>query len=403
MKLVEPWKDFEPGTKVSAKRYSTWIHPSACIAVPPYAFQTFAEIPAEPQPGDVLLAEVTALGSSTFVEDFYGCCIPIFPGSQLLTALAPAHTCAEISVGAPAGLSPGAEIELLNTGGTLGRVVAQPGAGERLTEVVLRSCFSDASGRTVNVADFGKRLWRSLITKGKQGRTIIGVTNAAAEDRYQHDITGWSSATKAMVYALASAGHTVTAGRVTGNAARRELRLLRAAGAAYVADYVQLGYPTTHGLDETTQALLFWQIYQMLVEESCPGGFVILEFCDSFFSPVTAQRLRQRDVRETFDHLVISGRNVGELAAAAGRARRELGYRSVLLSTPGAGGRRFSSLLAQHRLSYPCFDPLVVDIAYLSALLQGKSRLPAASKEKISGERQRDQQLPALEQKIETS
>ncbi|MCB0345565.1 MAG: hypothetical protein KDD66_10630 [Bdellovibrionales bacterium] len=397
MNLVEPWNDFEPGSAVSSRRLSTWIYPSACVAVPAYAFSFFSEVPRSPQLGDVLLVEAANIGRSMFVEDSFGCCIPIFPGSQLLAVVAPELHCDALDTKLTVNLSAESELSLLNTGGTVGRVVRQDGSSERLTSVLVKSAFRNRAGEVVNTALYGKQSWYPLITKAKQGRTIVGVVNSA-KDTYRHDISGWSSATKALVYALASAGHTVTAGRVSGNAARRELRLLRAAGADHVADYVQLGYPTTSGLDKDTQALLFWQIYQMLVEKSSPGGFVLLEFSESIFSEDTLQRLRQPDVRYLLDHLVISGRGVDDLQQASQLARTSLKIGSILLSSPAAGSAAFASQLAERHIPHPCFDPLVVNIAHVAALLQ-----PTRSKfeiERIQGKNtdsnNSTQELPKL-------
>lgn len=365
--VVEPWNDFAAGTEVSARRFSTWIYPCSCIPVPPEAFSTFAEVPPEPSVGDVLLVEVASVGRSTFVEDSYGCCIPIFPGTQLLAVAAPAHSCADLTSQPGNKLHLDSELELLNTGGTIGLVSRQEGSTERFTTVLLKSCFRDEGGNIVNTSEYGKQRWRPVVTKSKQSRKVIGVVNCAA-DRYLHDISGWSSATKALVYALASAGKTVTAGRVSGNAARRELRLLRAAGADHVADYVQLGYPTTRGLDNDTAALLFWQVYQTLLESSCEGGFVILEFGESLFNDRTSARLASKDVQGLLDRLVISGRQIEDLDKGVQLARG-LNYKSILLASPAAGSASFKRKLSERELEFPCFDPLVVNIAYVSSLL----------------------------------
>ncbi len=160
--------------------------------------------------------------------------------------------------------------------------------------------------------------------------------------------SGKTNSAKACIYGLTAAGQVVVAGKVTGTSAKKDVLLMKAAGALMVKDFIDFGYPSTANISEDDLITLLSNhidvlirqyavnnlITEMLEQESegtpdspiltqTASGFqpfasidyVVLEFADGILNPENQILLNSTFVKDMVTHWVFSAGDALALVA----------------------------------------------------------------------------------------
>ncbi len=347
-------------TTIDAKRRSTWRWPSTTIAVPRRSLVEFSPL-QKPNFGDLALCQVVSVGANTFIENSVGCNMSIFPGTVFVGCFAPRYALDEFEGRVPTVLDEGSEVALLNRGGTIGEVVSRNSNHKAPTMVRVLSFFKDRHGRVANLKNFGKRSSSNPFTEPSD-RTLIVVVGTSMN-------SGKSSTAKAITYGLTATGHNVVAAKATGQGARRDVLLMKAAGATHICDFTDFGYPSTYMLEQGEMKRLFWKIYNDLYARAGEGGFMVIELADGILQRETAMLLRDPLVSQRIGHLVFSCCDSLSAVAGVEALRKQFGLETTAISGPAANSELGLKEVAQFLGAFPAFNNMVMDSKLISSFL----------------------------------
>ncbi|RMG44362.1 MAG: hypothetical protein D6719_02045 [Candidatus Dadabacteria bacterium] len=287
------------GNLIEKRQTYTWRWPSATNPVPRDALYRFSEVPEEPSFGDVAIVRVESIGKYTFVENRTGCQMKIFPGTIMLGVFSTRYAPDEWEALLPERVYEGAELHLLNRGGTLGVVTSINSGWGAPTTVKVLAFARNKNDQIVNTKDYGIESHdRPPLNETEDPKLILVVGSSMN--------AGKSNAAKSVVYSLTAAGYRVFGGKVTGTAARRDALLMRAAGALGIIDFTDFGYPSTYLLPEDELNRLFWRMYNYFRKQAGPDGYIVFEIADGILQRETAMLLANPDIRKKIHKLVFA-------------------------------------------------------------------------------------------------
>jgi len=200
----------------------------------------FASGPPEPLPrprpdwktGDYVLAEVIESGAVPFeIESATGRMVEVLPGDVIVGALG-RRTATLEAVGDWRNVGEDLEMQTLTSGGLLGRCTSASIPPPRMASVrYLGHAARDGAPRAMSdfVQSVPERSLEAPVV------LIVGTSMDA----------GKTVAAKAIVRALKRAGLTVAAAKLTGVARYRDILAAADAGADRIADFVDVGLPST--------------------------------------------------------------------------------------------------------------------------------------------------------------
>ena len=267
----------ELNKKITPKRMRSWRWPTCVSAIPKNHIQGFADI-QNPSLGDVALAQVISIGSHINIEQTLGGPLSIFPGTVLVGSFANRYAPDVFEGVIPDELDDSLEIDLLNAGGVFGKVISRNSAKGVPTKLKLLGFLKNKDGKIINTLDYSFKTKKNVAEKKK--KKVIVVTGTSMN-------SGKSNTAKAIVYALTSSGHSVVAGKVTGSAAKKDIWLMKTAGATDVCDFTDFGYPSTYLLSQDQTFELFWNIFSFLTEKCEKDGYIVLEIADGILQRET--------------------------------------------------------------------------------------------------------------------
>jgi hypothetical protein len=342
----------ELSKKITPKRMRSWRWPTCVSAIPENHIQGFADI-QKPSLGDVALVQVISVGSHDTIEQTLGGPLSIFPGTVLVGAFANRYAPDVFEGIIPESFDESLEIDLLNAGGVLGEVVSRNSAKGLPSKVKLLAFLKDKNGKIINTLNY------TFKTKNnqheKKSKKVIVVTGSSMN-------SGKSNTAKAIVYGLTSSGHNVVAGKITGSAAKKDIWLMKTAGATDVCDFTDFGYPSTYLLSEEKTFELFWNIYSYLNEKSERNGYIVLEIADGILQRETEFLLSQPKIKEIIDYLVFSCCDSLSAIAGVQHISNKFGLEVCAISGPSAnsplGLREMKSSLKE----MTTFNNMVLDV-----------------------------------------
>ncbi len=352
------------GKPIDIKCRETWRWPTATLRIPHDTICGFAPV-RKPCFGDVALCQVTSIGSTSFIENKDGCNMSIFANTLILGVFAPRYAADEFEGEIPSTLKAGDEICLLNRGGTIGNVKSKNSQFGEPTKVVVLSFLKDKDGEILNTLNYGKVSNRTINLNPEVDRNLIVVVGTSMN-------AGKSSTAKAVVYGLAANGHSVVAGKTTGQAARRDSLLMKSAGASEVTDFVDYGYPSTYMLPQHQLNDLFWDMYGDLHQAAGPGGYIVLEFADGIYQRETAMLLSNMEIKRRISHVVFSCCDSLSAVAGVKTLRRAFGLETTAISGPAANSGLGLSEVGQFLPRLPAFNNMVMDSEVIASLFTEK-------------------------------
>lgn len=348
------------GKKISIKRTRTWRWTTSASGVAKKTLSSFRS-PDSPKVGDLALVQVISLGAHESIEQSTGSKLSIFPGSVLVCVFANRYAPDAFEGLVPENIEMD-DVDILNAGGTIGRVISRNSGTGIPTKVKVIAFFNDKDGNKINTRVHGRYIKsNNEMPIPLESRRLIIVTGASMN-------SGKSNSAKAIVYALTSAGHTVVAGKVTGSAAKRDALLMKSAGATDVCDFIDFGYPSTYLLNEDDVKLLFWNMVSYLKGKSDPNSYIVLEIADGIFQREAEMLLLDKDIQAVTSHFVFSCSD--SLSALAGyeRLNEKFGVKISAISGPSANSPLGLSEVRRFLPNLPTFNNMILDVQKIASI-----------------------------------
>lgn len=229
----------------------------------------------QPRPGDLVLAEVTALGQHRRLELPSGRRAQMHRGDEIVVAYAHRYAPDQFEAEVPTDLD---ECHLVAAGGIASRLVSRNSRIKRPTRIQPLGLIGDAQGNVLNLRDW------SLDSRSipKPLPPVIVVAGTAMN-------AGKTTAAAALIKGLARAGRRVGAAKVTGTGAGGDFWQMTDAGAAEVVDFTDAGYASTYLLASHEVEKVFLRLLSHLSNRAV--DVIVVEVADGILQGETADLL----------------------------------------------------------------------------------------------------------------
>lgn len=276
---------------------------------PDHALAGYIQPAAEPRIGDLLAAEVVALGKHSTIENVDGVTLNIFPGDRIIGAFGHRYATDQFEGIVPAAWNE--TCDLLSIGGVCGEVVSAHSAMGTPTRLRLLGAVCDAQGQPLNLRHFARTEAGALPV----GQVILVVGTSMN--------SGKTTTVGTLGRALSRAGFRVAAAKVTGTAAGKDGRFFASCGAHPALDFTHCGLPSTAMLEREELLLVYHELLNRLAATG--PDYTIVEIADGIFQRETRLLLESPSVRASVDHLFFTAGD--SLGAECGvRRLREAGW-----------------------------------------------------------------------------
>lgn len=270
---------------------------------------------ATPRAGDLVLAQVVAIGKHAHLEQPGGRRAALFVGDDILVSYAPRYAPDQFEARLPRDCG---ACHLVAGGGVAAEVMSRHGAIAAPTRLQPLALVGDAAGRRLNLAAHALAPASSPSDRPTVVASVGTSMNAGKTTSAAHLIKG-----------LVRAGLTVGAAKVTGTGAGLDPGLMGDAGAWPVLDFVDAGHASTHGLNRRQLLDVVHCVLAELMRE--PLDVIVLEVADGLFQQETASLLGAGDFARLVDGIVFSAGDA--MGAAAGvRWLREAGLPVIAIA-----------------------------------------------------------------------
>jgi len=317
-------------------------HSFTTRAVPLEEMARVTPMYAQPRIGDLVLAEVLALGRHNRMEVRTGVTMYLFPGDHIVGAFGNRYATDQYEGYLPT--RPVEGCDLLSVGGVLGEVASQHASMASPTRLRIVGLVSDRYGRPINQRAFG--LPSHAAGEGLQSSAEVILVVGSAMN------SGKTTTAGTLARALSRANFSVAAGKITGTAAGKDGRFYEACGARPVLDFTSAGYPSTYML--ALEELL--GVYESILGNlrASDPDYIILEIADGIFQRETRMLLESAEFRRSADHVFFAASD--SLSAESGvRSIREYGL--PLRATAGSVTQSpLASREAEEALGMPCMS-----------------------------------------------
>ena len=270
-----------------------------------------------PRHGDLVLAEVVAIGQHEKIELTTSRRAELYPGDEIVVAYGARYAPDQFEAELPEDLD---DCQLVAAGGCAARVCSAHASMKVATQIRPLGLVANASG-VLNVADGALSAPPPAASRSSLVPTVL-VAGTSMN-------SGKTTAVASLVHGLTRAGLRVGAGKFTGTGAGGDPYMFADAGAAEVLDFTDLGLASTFRVPVTRLARLAADMHNHLVGRGVDA--VVLEIADGVLQSETCQLLRHRSVQARVDGAVFAAADAA--GALLGVARmRECGQRVVAVS-----------------------------------------------------------------------
>ncbi len=284
--------------------------------VPPSRITRLADVPGDPQVGDLVAGEVVGIGKHSVIEGRDSRRIAIFPGDVVVGAYGNRYATDQFE----GYVGPRADVfHLLSIGGVCGQVASQNELmRHEPTSLGFLGFVAGADGRRLNLADFGLA---PIAVAGPRPRTIL-VVGASMN-------SGKTTAVANTVRGLARSGYRVAAAKLTGTASSKDTWLMHDAGALGIHDFTDCGHPSTYMLSLEELKRVHRTIASHLAR--LDPEVVVYEIADGLFQRETQLLMTDPAFRDAIDHVIFTGAD--SLSVESGvRRLGQWGYRVAATS-----------------------------------------------------------------------
>ncbi len=257
--------------------------------------------PVRPRPGDLLLATVTRLGHHRRIELANGRRARLHPGDEVVVAYGDRYAPDQFEAEVPRDLGP---TQLLGSGGVAGTVLSRHEATRRPTELSPVGLLADQRGQPLNLASFAL----DPVTPDRKRPRTIAVVGTSMN-------SGKTTTVGALIHGLhRGGGGRPGATKVTGTGSGADYWAMVDAGAATVADFTDVGLPSTYRVPMEALEAGFVKLLNHLTMAGSTE--IVVEVADGIYQQETARLLRSETFRSSIDLLVFAAAD--SMGAVAG-------------------------------------------------------------------------------------
>lgn len=248
-------------------------------------------VPADEAPsvGTLALAKVVEIGKNVKIETIRGRLGVLFEGD--LIAVVFGHRYATNQFEGYAEMR-GDRCDLLTSAGVCGVVVSKHDAMPPPTRLQILGYLGDAEKGPLKLMDFSMK---PVPVKEAKRPCLIVVCGGAMDSGKTYTAGG-------IIRGLVSSGYSVGAGKLTGTAAGKDCWQMLDAGASYVYDFTDCGFPSTFGCTLEELLLIFESIISNLAEQG--AEYIVLEIADGLLEGETAAILDSKVFTDRVDGFV---------------------------------------------------------------------------------------------------
>ncbi|WP_260853683.1 DUF1611 domain-containing protein [Kocuria palustris] len=284
----------------------TTRHVAQAMSHDPARFHLVSGTDVHPEPGDVVIAEVTRIGNHKRIETPESRKAILFEGRLVILAYGNRYAADQFLAHVPDSLEP---LHLVAAGGIAGMVTASHDKMASPTQIRPLGLVADETG-VVTLERYAPYLNEPVA--GPAGdRTarpeVIGILGTSMN-------SGKSTLMACLINGLVNGGLKVGAGKITGTGAGNDPMIYGDAGASRVLDFTDFGYPTTFRAPMEDLRALTVNLVDALTEADT--DVVVVEIADGVYQEETARLLRDDIFQATIDHVMFAATDA--LGARAG-------------------------------------------------------------------------------------
>lgn len=275
-----------------------------------------------PETGDLVLAEILAVGHHAKIEDVHGRRRQLHVGDTIIVAYGARYAPDQFDGIVPNDLGP---CHLLAGGGIAGEVVARHDSTRPPTRILPLGLLGDRDGEVVNLKRY------ALTKAGNVARVpmTLGIVGTSMN-------SGKTTVASSLIRGLTRAGLRVGAAKLTGTGSGGDVWSMLDAGAEQVLDFTDVGYATTHQADgnrliEDSLSLLDHLAVAM-------PDVVVFEIADGLLQNETSLLLSAPELQARIDCIIFTAGD--SLGAVAGiqwlidRGLPLLGFSGLITGSP---------------------------------------------------------------------
>ena len=258
-------KEYHLDIRSSATRHISDLGPKVKIKT---------EFGLKPRIGDVVIGQIVKIGQHFFIEDPFGHEILLHPGNICALVLGNRYSTREFYGEVPNRLNLGDEFSLLNIGGISGEAKQSNILINDPTRLTYLGHACGKGGERINTFDHAP----SAQTCPSAKIPIIFVVGTDMD-------SGKTSTCGLVIRILSENGWQVGAGKITGTSRMKDILYMKACGAEWIADFMDLGFPSTSLCTMKDLEGIWDGIRSLIMQEGCHA--LVLEIADGILQPET--------------------------------------------------------------------------------------------------------------------
>jgi len=244
-----------------------------------------------PSFGDIALFKVKSVGEEPLLQSFGGRAIELHEGDKILAPYGTRYAVEKCEGFVPSDMG---ECHLIARGGVAGVYADTNEKTGDPTVIMPMGILSDKSGNILNMKDFSMNSF-DISAKRRPVNIMVFGTGMDA---------GKTTAASAIVKGMTRSGHKVGFGKMTGTGAFSDIHKPEDAGAIAVADFVDMGYPSTYKVETKDLVGILEGLTGYL---SIKGSDVnVIEIADGVFQSDNQKLLRSEDFKSRIDGVFIA-------------------------------------------------------------------------------------------------
>jgi len=271
------------------------------------------------QSGDLILAEVTSIGSHKRLQLADGRFSPLWLGDRIVVVCADRYAVDQFHGLARLSAS---GVDLLAGGGVAGEIVSRNARIARGTRLKVLGRFADRNGDPINVSRYALKP-----TAPVRPSLVIGVLGTGMN-------AGKTAAAAGLINGFARLGRRVAAIKATGTGSFGDVHEYEAAGAARVLDFTDAGMASTY----KQRPDLLIKAMDLLLGHAGDCDLAIVELADGVSQVETAALLSRPGFVERFDGMILAAPDAlaarGGLSWLAEREIQPLALSGVMTRAP---------------------------------------------------------------------
>jgi hypothetical protein len=293
-----------------------------CRNITEYTLNTGINTTHHPEAGDVAIFEVLAIGKHSHIQGEQVRNTLILPGDQIMAAFGTRYATAQFEGYIPETAQP--EYHILGAGGTVGIVHSTHARFVKAGPTTLRLV-----GYAVN--NKGDVINTKKVCAGDMQRfnpTLPSLTKVILSIGSSMD-SGKTTSAAYLVHGIKKAGHSAAFIKLTGTIYTKDKDLAYDLGADAVADFGDMGFPSTYMCSRTELLNLYTTLLCKVMTEN--PDYVVIEIADGIFQRETAMLLEDASFMAGISAVLFSCGD--SLSALQGlRSLSEMGIQPVALS-----------------------------------------------------------------------